>query len=287
VVAAFFCAKRLTGDLEGGAVYWLFGSPAPAVLYLTYTQNFWTALTGRFGPNWLSPTWSLAIEEQFYLLLPPLIRRVPPRLLPHVLVFFVLLAPAVRTLLVLGGGTGVNAAHVLMMCRADALLFGVLAAYTVRTARGWDWLLRHKRSLYFAGGVLLAGAAACTLLNVTLFTPLMSSLGYTWLAALYLCLLLIAVAHPETAVGGALRLKPLRQLGEVAYGTYLFHEVLHGLYFWLLLGRRPSMSSLADVTSAIAAAALTIMLARFSWHYFERPLLQRGRAFEYQEQAAP
>jgi peptidoglycan/LPS O-acetylase OafA/YrhL len=287
VVASFFCARQLVGNRGGAAVYWLFGSPAPAVFYLTYTQNFWTALTGRFGPNWLSPTWSLAVEEQFYLLLPPLIRRVPPRLLPHVLLFFILLAPALRTLLILGGGEGITAAHVLMPCRADALLLGVLAAYMVRTARGWDWLLLHKRSLYYASSVLLAGAAAFTLLNFTLFTPLMSSLGYTWLAAFYLCLLLIAVAHPETTVGSFLRLKPLRQLGEVAYGTYLFHEALHGLYFWLLLGRRPSMTSLADVTLAVAIATLTILLARLSWRYFERPLLQRGKAFEYQEQAVP
>ena len=47
------------------------------------------------------------------------------------------------------------------------------------------------------------------------------------------------------------------------------------------------MSSLADVALAVAAAVLTIMLARLSWRYFERPLSQRGRAYEYQEQAAP
>lgn len=47
------------------------------------------------------------------------------------------------------------------------------------------------------------------------------------------------------------------------------------------------MSSSADVALAVAAAVPTIMLARLSWRYFERPLLQRVRASEYQEQAAP
>ncbi len=287
VVAGFVVTQRLTDGYQGRGLYWLLGSPPPIALYLTYTQNFWTALTGNFGPNWLSPTWSLAIEEQFYLLLPPVIRYVPVRVLPCVLLIFILSTPALRTLLVLNGGTGPVAAHVLMPCRADSLLLGVLAAYAVRTERGWGWLLHNLRALSCAGAVLFAGAALFTLKNYTVLTPQMATFGYTWLALLYLCLLLIAVAHPETSIGRLLRLKALRQLGEVAYGTYLLHGILQGLYFSLLLGHRPYMTSVSDLGVSLAALILSVALARISWRYFERPFLRRGRSFEYQEQAAP
>src|SRR5947208_2365120 len=67
--------------------------------YLVYAQSFLFAQHGTFGPNWLGITWSLAVEEQFYLLLPVLVRYVPPRRLPMVLGLLALSAPLTRTLL--------------------------------------------------------------------------------------------------------------------------------------------------------------------------------------------
>jgi peptidoglycan/LPS O-acetylase OafA/YrhL len=287
VIAAFIVFQRLFSYDQQPGLFWLLGSAPHLAVYLTYTQNFWTALTGNFGPNWLSPTWSLAIEEQFYLMLPVFVRYVPSRVFFHVLLLVIVLAPILRTLLVLNGGTGLIAAHVLMPCRADSLLFGVVAAYVVRTERGWNWLLLHRRALFSAMGVLLAGAAVFTVKGYTVLTPQMSTFGYTWLALLYLSLLLIAVAHRQTLIGRLLRLGPLRQLGEIAYGVYLLHGILQGLYFWLLLGTRPHMASISDLSVALAALMLSVMLAWVSWKYFELRLLRRGRSFQYQEQPAP
>src|ERR687884_397533 len=58
----------------GTANGWLFDDPLPLWSYATFTQNFLMSKWGTFGPNWLAPTWSLAIEEQFYLLLTIVIR---------------------------------------------------------------------------------------------------------------------------------------------------------------------------------------------------------------------
>jgi peptidoglycan/LPS O-acetylase OafA/YrhL len=60
--------------------------------YATYTQNIYMGLYGTGTSGWLAVTWSLAIEEQFYLLLPFIIRFVPYRLLPYVMAWFVLSA---------------------------------------------------------------------------------------------------------------------------------------------------------------------------------------------------
>jgi peptidoglycan/LPS O-acetylase OafA/YrhL len=67
-IALFFVlGKLLLND-------WLFASRYPAWSYPTFTQNFFMSNIGGFGAGWLAVTWSLAIEEQFYLTAPLLIR---------------------------------------------------------------------------------------------------------------------------------------------------------------------------------------------------------------------
>ena len=63
------------------SVPWLMKNPFPLYSYLLCIQNFW-ASTGDFGPNWLGVTWSLAVEEQFYLLLPLLVIIIKDKWLP-------------------------------------------------------------------------------------------------------------------------------------------------------------------------------------------------------------
>src|SRR5262249_61539231 len=54
----------------------------PAWTYLSFTQNFFMARHGAIGSQFLSPTWSLAVEEQFYLVMPLLVPLLPLRRLP-------------------------------------------------------------------------------------------------------------------------------------------------------------------------------------------------------------
>jgi peptidoglycan/LPS O-acetylase OafA/YrhL len=63
--------------------------PLPWLSYATFTQNFWMAYLGVFGPSGMGITWSLAIEEQFYLSIPLLIRNVRPRNLMIVLLMVI------------------------------------------------------------------------------------------------------------------------------------------------------------------------------------------------------
>ena len=71
----FFALLALApGFTSSPAFRHLFDKPLPAWSYATFTQNLVIARWETFGPDWLAITWSLAIEEQFYLLLPLMVR---------------------------------------------------------------------------------------------------------------------------------------------------------------------------------------------------------------------
>lgn len=71
-----------------------FGPGPPLAAYFAFVQNFFFAAAGHGGPEWLSVTWSLAVEEQFYLCSPFVIFLVPRRRLGAVLLRQ---APVLRT----------------------------------------------------------------------------------------------------------------------------------------------------------------------------------------------
>jgi peptidoglycan/LPS O-acetylase OafA/YrhL len=122
------------------------GRPMPWFLYFTFTQNFWLA-SHSWDFIYLAATWSLAVEEQFYLFLPAMIRALPRQWLMTAAVTAALASTAIRSLLYLHyGPSWGNAAYVLIFTRADALMLGVVCALLLRDPR-WKSLLARNQWL--------------------------------------------------------------------------------------------------------------------------------------------
>lgn len=237
-------------------------------------QNFWIAASGIFGV--FAVTWSLAIEEQFYLTLPAVIRFIDQRWVPRLLVVGIVGAPIVRVLGAHLWPQHLLGAFTLMPCRADALLLGVLGAYVFRS-QVCKWLDNNHYALWGAGTVLLLGAGGLTLRFHAVTDALMISVGYTWMALLYLCVLLLAVTQPRNWLGTAMRWRWLRLLGSIAYGVYLVHLQIAFIVFRVM--RRSMDLKLHTRYDAVAmsiAAAITLAVCAISWRYFEKPLIQLG-----------
>jgi len=164
-----------------------------------------------------------------------------------------------------------------MPCRADALLFGVLGAMALREPRWRDFLLSHRRLLTRTLFVLLLGAAFLAWRAPGVHDPLMVTIGFTWLALLYLAVLLDALLFPAGWMARCLRWGWLGGLGAIAYGTYLFHQLFLGLFF----GRLPWISSFHQFALAVFTLAFTLVFCRLSWLYFEKPLVRRGHRARY------
>ncbi len=162
------------------------GSPTIATwAYATFLQNVAMALGNGFGPEWLSVTWSLAIEEQFYLILPLVIRFVPPRRLPRLLIVLALSAPALRLLSIRAFPGHGWALYVLLPCRWDSLFIGVLGAWAVRQDHYRTLMRRAPAVLPAVAIALLAGLVLFLRRSTAPISEAMQGLGYTWLACLY------------------------------------------------------------------------------------------------------
>jgi len=254
------------------AMSWSLDHPAlPWYLYLTFTANFWMAYHNTFGAWQLSVLWSLAVEEQFYLIAPFLIRFARAALLPRVLVTGILSALLLRCSLQFVNGHAV-AVYVLLPCRIDALIWGILAAYLVRKHEAWNFLVDHRKGLWGLFYVLGMGICLASFLT-TMHSVTTETIGYDWLDVFYVAALALVLVDQQSWLGNLARLPWLTGLGMISYGLYLFHYTIYDLSMGYLLGHSGPVRSLADLGVALFAIALAIGLATLSWHFLEKPIL--------------
>ncbi len=261
--------------------------------YIFYLQNFYAAATSNMGPLWMAATWSLAVEEQFYLVLPAVLWIILPRKPLPILIVLIALVPAFRIYMYLFHSSYLL--FLLFPCRADSLLLGVLCAYLLRQESVYTWLLRNKMALY--------ALFLCLLLPIGYLISLgygngikrvldsfeLGSFGFTAIALFYACFIMIALVDKTGIIARLLRIRLLRHFGSIAYGIYLIHLAIRGIVGELILGAGASGSSilLQDLV-AIPAFLATWLLAVMSWKYFERPIVQWGHSFRYKmDKAVP
>ena len=255
--------------------------PLPWWSYATFTQNFWMACLGVFGPSGMGITWSLAIEEQFYLSIPLLIRNVRPRNLVIVLSMVIACAPWLRVLLHSSMTYPGLASYVLMPTRADALCLGVLAALLVRNEIFWNWLQSNRRTLWSVTGVFFLGVAYMTWQGYDALSFAMTTWGFSWLATFYTCILLIAVSSSRGPVSRILQNPSLMRLGTLAYCSYLVHVAIMNALRHPLKAHFPEFPVAAWLVGGILGIGLTLAVAALSYKYFEKPLLKRGHQYSY------
>ena len=262
----------------GTAREWLFAGGFPFWSYATFTQNFLQEKYAIWGPNWLAITWSLAVEEQFYLLLPLIIRFTPPRRLPYVIAPFIALAPITRALWATDAAFDYPAGHALLINHTDALLLGVLCAWLVRQPDGESRVARAAPLLR----ILLLSCGGFAVLSAYMPAAVRTRvIVESLLAVAYAALILLAVYVPGSPFGRLTRVAWLRGLGIIAYGTYLIHQAVIGLVFGFARHRWPYIAGGGDVPLVIASLAITIGIAAASWRWFEKPIVDLGRRWRY------
>jgi peptidoglycan/LPS O-acetylase OafA/YrhL len=244
------------------------------------------AHAGSVGCNGLAMTWSLAVEEQFYLTVPLYIRALSRRWLARFLVIGVGSAPLLRTLLLHFGSDSSIGIYTMMLCRSDALLLGVLAAVLLRDEIWRERIRSAGVAFYVCMPVFLLGMGILTVRAWNPAAPMLETIGYTWVALFYVTILLFVLTRPDSRLTKLFRMKGLCWLGTLAYGIYLFHTGVQYLLFGLILRHGATIDSIPSFLVTVAAVPLTLLLAMLSWRYIEQPLIRMGRQTNFDFGAA-
>jgi peptidoglycan/LPS O-acetylase OafA/YrhL len=263
--------------------------PIPQSLHNTLPNQVWL---WTFLSNWTEPygggvygfahCWSLAVEEQFYLLWPLIVflcRR--PATLLGVCLLLTVGALVVRAVL-LAEGFPQAAVYMFTICRMDALALGAAVACLARMPA-----ILERISKWTQGIALSATAAflACALATrgFAAYEVSTQSIGYSVLAIAFALTILLTVLPTKGIVHASMRFlgsSVLRPIGRYSYGMYVLHMPLHVFFGMPILHR-----IVADVTPAAAltyTATMTLVTfaaAAVSYELFERRFLQMKRYF--------
>ena len=272
VAAAFLSSAG--GPLRTSSPTWRF-----LPVHLAFLQNFRPRSGTDFTNACLSPLWSLAVEEQFYLAVPLLVWFLSRRRLVALLLAAVVVAPILRTFLLLHGHPG--GMYILTPSRMDALSLGVLAAIVWRTPAVRGWMETHPRALHSALLVSGLGALSLALLAPSPQSLLMASAGFSTLALFFSVLLLTVVTFPAGAVGSFFRFGGLREFGGISYCMYLIHMPLNPVVHWLVRRERAGFRTPAEIATTALCFLIVWAITKVSFRFFENPLTQWGHRFKY------
>jgi peptidoglycan/LPS O-acetylase OafA/YrhL len=256
-----------------------------------FLSNWLIALKGRWIQPPLSASWSLAIEEQFYLFWPVVVARLSARALVRVGWAVVVLANVCRIVAHLAGLNAISI-YVLPFTRADVLAYGALIAWyrAYEPERLGRWAVAAGRWVI---PLTLLGLGISAILGRDSFG--MSAVGYSAVALAAAALVLKLAAPSATSALPSTSLRwfehpALVAIGRRSYGVYLLHVPIVGLL--ATLGFRPNALAawpggplVAQLALHLLASAVTLALAYVAFHGFERRFLNAKRFFARPESA--
>jgi peptidoglycan/LPS O-acetylase OafA/YrhL len=255
--------------------------------YWTYLSNVDVALHGWSASPYLGHFWSLAIEEQFYLIWPWIVLACERRRLILVSVGCILVALTARTAVPFLMDP--LAAYVLLPTRMDTLATGALVAVLVRGPEGREWLHRWA-PVVLVVGVTWLGTLFLARRGLSELDPVVQTLGYSVIALS--CGGMIATAVDGTVftwLRRALCAAPLLFFGKYSYGLYVVHQpIMLGLADLGLQAdaiREVRGSAIPGVlVFAVASVGASVAAALISWHLLEAPFLRLKKYLPYRAQ---
>ena len=259
-------------------VYWGVGSMSAsrvrgdAIATLLYVANWHYVLAAqnyfvRYGaPSPLLHTWSLSVEEQFYLIWPPLalvvLRRWGLRGLGRVAGILAVASGGLCAALY-AGGASIDRLYYGTDTRSQALMVGaglavILARRGVSASPGW----------LSAGGLIGVGVLAWCLQGVSGTGPFLYLGGFLVVSVAAATVIAASVGMPSGVIARALSWAPARYVGRISYGLYLYHWPL----FLLLTEARTGLGGYALLALRFGA---TFAAASLSYRLIEAPI-RRG-----------
>jgi peptidoglycan/LPS O-acetylase OafA/YrhL len=247
------------------------GDALASVFYLTNwhlvaaSHSYFNAF-GR--PSLLQHLWSLAVEEQFYLLWPLVLLGSLALVGRRWTIALTVLLAAASTGLMWGlynPNRDPSRVYYGTDTRAATLLVGALLAFAWPLGELRGEISRRAVRVLDAIGIAALLAVLALFWRVHDYDPWLYHGGFL-LVALCTAVLIAVVVHPAAALGGALGARPLRWIGIRSYGIYLWHWPV------MMLSRPGIDVPWRGALVILAQIALTVLLAALSYRYVEQPV---------------
>jgi peptidoglycan/LPS O-acetylase OafA/YrhL len=248
---------------------YLFGSPNEQTFTITgiwssllYVSNWVLVLVPNSSLGPLNSMWSLAVEDQFYIIWTPILAYLlSKRISRPTLLISLSLAALVSTLACALhwylSGTFVASA-LGTDARAQALLVGCMLGVLYVSGR-FPYKARHLMIC------AMTAALSLTFLITLRADSVLYTIGYLIIAIGAGCLIVLAISSPKVA--SLLSFKPLVWIGSLSYGLYLWHLLI----YWYL---SPPHVHVDPLIAHTIAFALSFVAAAASYYLFERYFLQ-------------
>jgi peptidoglycan/LPS O-acetylase OafA/YrhL len=245
---------------------------APGALFsiLTFWWNYYCEYVHRVAVGEaFSITWSLCVEEHFYLLWPALLLVVKARRRR------IMAAAAICFVALLGRYLGVaaqeapSALRSLTHYRLDAILWGALGA--LWREGGTPWPRLRRAALGLSSGLVMLLVARGDIFVHPYGTALGLHLGQSVVSVCFTLFVLEVAETPRSLLTRALEIAPLAWMGRVSYGMYLLHSPAIDLARMATLRGAVSPSPWHFLLTYGVTAALTVGLATVMFLVWERP----------------
>jgi peptidoglycan/LPS O-acetylase OafA/YrhL len=263
VMLLIFFAGKISG---AGRVF--FDGALPWWSYALGVQNIWMAIDQTYGAIWLAGTWSLAIEEQFYLLFPLIVLWLPPAALPRLLIATLILCPIGRVISYLAGDA--FGYYVLMPLRADILAVGALIACLRFSGPVSDRVRRSVKTMLVATTCAFPVFALLIGKNTDFHMALW---GHSYLVAFFGSAVFMVLENRGSPSLALLRSPLAEFFARISYALYLVH--INVLVFVFLLFRTDrTIDTPTGVALTASALAISVLICFASYRFFEGPLIR-------------
>ena len=249
--------------------------------HLTYTTNISVFVHDSYN-EYATHFWTLAMEEQFYLVWPIVILLLPKKQLSKAIFVTIFLAPLFRFIGFYYLHLSVTQTSVFPLASLDALGLGsLLALYTHNT----DKFRYAKESLCRLGlwvclpllivFTIVSFAFGGTVLLNTLIKPTILAVFFVWL--------INGAAQGFRGIfGKILELKPLVFIGKISYGIYVYHNFMNPIY-GVISWHLNISNSIPLVFMVTLKAIASFAVAIPSWFLIEKPINNLKKYFNYKK----
>jgi peptidoglycan/LPS O-acetylase OafA/YrhL len=248
-------------------------------IYLSnWSPYIWTATLSHF--------WSLAVEEQFYLLWPLLVHSRTPRELLRLCAGLAVVSLLARVAMVVAGVPTLSI-YENSIARLDALVAGGAVAALLRMPGWLPRIMRTARPRFCLPVFCLGAMGLVTLLAYRAQDPFGQTVGYSLLSMMFALVIMAAACSdaagdPPGACARLLRSAPMRALGKYSYAMYIFHKPMSDLLgdpLLKALGYPDRLPPLAQMAYLVAADTAVLIVGMLSYWLVERHFLRLKRRF--------